>query len=384
MSRSTHENTKPRKHEDVKKTLFFVLSWFRAFVLSLAAGCIAAPASAHPVPFSYLDLRIQPGAIDATLVAHIFDVAHDLHVEPPERLLDPAFAAARGPELVALLSPRVSLTVDGRAAAGAWSNAVDVLADRQSLRLRARYAVSAPPGTVSVSAAMFPYDPNHQTFVNVYEGRALTQAILDRGRGDFEYFAGSRQGASAVVRKFLPAGIHHILIGPDHLLFLVGLLLLGGTIRQLAVIVTAFTVAHSITLSLAALNLVTPPARIIEPAIALSIVYVGADNLLIRGGRDVRAWIAFSFGFIHGFGFANVLREMDLPARALGWSLFSFNVGVEIGQLIVVVVVASALGWLRRWNEAAGRRLAFGGSIVVIAAGAFWFVQRVFFPAGLS
>ena len=182
----------------------------------------------------------------------------------------------------------------------------------------------------------------------------------------------------------MPAGVHHILIGPDHLLFLVGLLLLGGTIRRLAVIVTAFTVAHSITLSLAALNLVSPPARIIEPAIALSIVYVGADNLLIRGGRDVRAWIAFTFGFIHGFGFANVLREMDLPARALGWSLFAFNVGVEIGQLLVVAVVATALAALRTRSETAGRQLAFAGSVVVMAAGTFWFIQRVFFPGGLS
>src|SRR5207253_6271778 len=126
-----------------------------------------------------------------------------------------------------------------------------------------------------------------------------------------------------------------------------GLLLLGGTIRQLAVVVTAFTVAHSITLSLAALNLVTPPARIIEPAIALSIVYVGADNLMVRGGRDMRAWIAFAFGFIHGFGFANVLREMDLPRTALGWSLFSFNLGFEIGQLLVVIAVATALTAVR-------------------------------------
>ncbi|HYM24400.1 MAG TPA: HupE/UreJ family protein, partial [Vicinamibacterales bacterium] len=171
---------------------------------------------------------------------------------------------------------------------------------------------------------------------------------------------------------------------PDHLLFLVGLLLLGGTIRQLAVVVTAFTIAHSITLSLAALNVVSPPARIIEPAIALSIVYVGADNLLVKEGRDVRAWIAFAFGFIHGFGFASVLREMDLPTRALGWSLFSFNIGVEIGQLIVVVIVASAFAWVRAKNAAAGRRLAFAGSIAVIAAGAFWFIQRVFFPGGLS
>ena len=118
----------------------------------------------------------------------------------------------------------------------------------------------------------------------------------------------------------MPAGIHHILIGLDHLLFLVGLLLLGGSVRQLLLVVTAFTVAHSITLSLAALNLITPPARLIEPAIALSIVYVGIDNLMVGRGRDVRGWIAFAFGFIHGFGFASVLREMELPSRALGWS----------------------------------------------------------------
>src|SRR4029453_14754051 len=219
---------------------------------------------------------------------------------------------------------------------------------------------------------------------NIYERDALTQAILDVRRIQFDYYAGTRQGAWAVVKKFLPSGIHHILIGPDHLLFLVGLLLLGGTIRQLTLVVTAFTVAHSITLSLAALDIVTPPARIIEPAIALSIVYVGADNLLVREGRDVRAWIAFAFGFIHGFGFANVLREMDLPARALGWSLFSFNLGVEIGQMFVVVIVATALASLRARSARRGRQVAFAGSILVILAGLFWFAQRVFFPNGLS
>jgi hydrogenase/urease accessory protein HupE len=187
-----------------------------------------------------------------------------------------------------------------------------------------------------------------------------------------------------VIRKFVPAGIRHILIGPDHLLFLVGLLLLGGSIRRLLLVVSAFTAAHSITLTLAALNIVTPPARLIEPAIALSIVYVGVDNLMVGRGRDVRAWIAFAFGFIHGFGFANVLREMDLPSRALGWSLFSFNLGVEIGQLLVVVAVASALIWLRSRNEAAGQRLALAGSLAVILMGAFWFVQRVFFPGGIA
>src|SRR5205085_7289211 len=198
----------------------------------------------------------------------------------------------------------------------------------------------------------------HQTFVNMYEGETLaSQMIVDATHPRLEYFAGSRQGVVAVIRKFIPAGVHHILIGPDHLLFLVGLLLLGGSTRQLLIVVTSFTVAHSVTLTLAALNIVTPPARLIEPAIALSIVYVGADNLLAQGGRDVRAWIAFAFGFIHGFGFANVLREMELPARALGWSLFSFNFGVEIGQLLVVIVVASAFAALRSHSAWARQKL---------------------------
>jgi hydrogenase/urease accessory protein HupE len=238
---------------------------------------------------------------------------------------------------------------------------------------------------VGVTTSLFPYDPQHQTFLNFYErDEVVTQAILDRNRTAFDHFMGTRQGVWAVVRRFLPSGIHHILIGPDHLLFLVGLLLLGGSIRQLTFVVTAFTLAHSITLSLAALDIYSPPAYLVEPAIALSIVYVGADNLMVKGGRDMRAWIAFAFGFIHGFGFANVLRAMDLPGRALGWSLLSFNLGVEVGQLLVVVAVAAALAALRARSEVAGRRLAVAGSVVVMIAGAYWFIQRVFFPGGMA
>jgi hydrogenase/urease accessory protein HupE len=340
---------------------------------------LARPAAAHPVPFSYLDFSIQPNAIEGALVAHVYDIAHDLNISPMERLLDGGVVAQISDAFAALMDPRLEVLADGQLLRAEWGRS-EALPDRQSIRIHFRYPTSRAPGAVTVTAKLFPYDPAHQTFLNIYEGGQLTQAIVDRDRPSFEYFAGTRQGVWAVIKKFVPAGIHHILIGPDHLLFLVGLLLLGGTIRQLAYVVTAFTVAHSITLSLAALNIVSPPARIIEPAIALSMVYVGADNLLVKQGRDVRAWIAFGFGFIHGFGFANVLREMDLPTRALGWSLFSFNVGVEIGQLLVVAVVATVFSALRSRSELARRQLAFAGSLVVIAAGTFWFVQRVFFP----
>ena len=355
------------------------------------AGVIVAlfglpvPAAAHPVPFSYLDIHVGPDALELTLVVHVFDVAYELRVDPPERILDAAVLGPQGNALVALLQQRLQVAADGRVLPnGMWSAPVP-LPDRQSIQLRARYQTGSVPGSVMVTAALFPYDPTHQTFLNFYEHDALTsQAILDRSHPEFEYFAGTRQGVLAVIKKFVPAGIHHILIGPDHLLFLVGLLLLGGSVRRLLFVVTAFTVAHSITLSLSALNIITPPSRVIEPAIALSIVYVGVDNLMVGRGRDVRAYIAFAFGFIHGFGFASVLREMGLPSRALGWSLFSFNLGVEIGQLFVVVLVASALMALRSRSEEVGHRLTFAGSLVVIVVGAFWFVQRVFFPGGIA
>ena len=127
------------------------------------------------------------------------------------------------------------------------------------------------------------------------------------------------------------------------------------------------------------MQIVDLPPRIIEPAIALSIVYVGADNLLAgTKGRDVRAWVALVFGLVHGFGFASVLRETGLPDRALGVSLFSFNLGVEIGQAAIVVVVASALALVRRRNPLLARRIAQAGSVGVMIAGAFWFFQRVF------
>jgi hydrogenase/urease accessory protein HupE len=353
------------------------------WIAAVAAGwaLLIAPLAAHPVPFSYLDIRLAPDAIEATLVIHIFDLGHDLGVSPPEQLLDPAFVASRAADIAALAASRLQLAADGRALTGRWSDP-EVLADRQSIRIHWRHALDRPAGVVTVEGTLFPYDPQHQTFINVYETELRAQAMIDHAHTRFEYFAGSRQGVLAVVEKFVPSGVHHILIGPDHILFLVGLLLTGGSLRRLALIVTGFTVAHSLTLSLAALNLVTPPARLIEPAIALSIVVVGADNLMAHQGRDLRAWFAFGFGFIHGFGFANVLLEMSLPARALGWSLLSFNVGVEIGQLLVVAVVATALAAVRSRSDVAARRVTFVGSIGVVAAGAFWFVQRVMFPGG--
>ena len=358
----------------------------RYWILVLAAFvCRVAPASAHPAPFSFVDIRVESSGVEVTAVLHAWDLAHELGLDSPGQVLDPSLLAARGNEVVALLRDRLTIEVDGNALVlDEWSHPV-AIHERQSLELTVRRNLERGTAVVSVDAELFSYDPQHQTFLNFYTDDVLTsQAILDADQTTHEYFVGTLQGRFAVVQKFVPAGVHHILIGPDHLLFLIGLLLLGGSVRRLALVVTGFTLAHSVTLSLAVLGVVAPPNRIVEAVIALSIVYVGVDNLMVQEGRDMRAWIAVVFGFIHGFGFASVLQEMGLVREALGWSLFSFNLGVEVGQLMVVIIVAVALGLLRAWSAVAARRVAYVGSIGVIAAGSFWFVERVFLTGGMT
>jgi len=343
--------------------------------------CVSSAARllAHPAPFSYLDVYLSADGLAGRLVLHDLDVAYELKVEPPSQLADPAYVEQRATAIAALLQPRLKFFKDGRAIA--WTlTAFRPVAGRDAVEMLWRAPASGTTGRLTVAAHLFPYDPEHQTFVNVYEGDALVrQEILNSGRTSVDFFTGTRQGLLAVFKAFTASGIHHIAIGPDHILFIVGLLLLGGSLTRLLAIVTAFTLGHSVTLALATFQIVDLPPRIIEPAIALSIVYVGADNLLAgTKGRDVRAWVALLFGLVHGFGFASVLRETGLPDRALGVSLFSFNLGVEIGQAAIVVVVASALALVRRRNPSLARRIALTGSVGVMIAGAFWFFQRVF------
>jgi HupE / UreJ protein len=349
-----------------------------AFVFIWCAAS-AARLLAHPAPFSYLDAHVTAGGLTGRLVLHDLDLAHELRIDPPSQLANPAFVQQQAEAIATLLGPRLTFFTDGRAIP--WTlTAVAPVDGQDSVEVLWHAPAQGTTGRLTIGAHLFPYDPVHQTFINVYEGGALMrQEILSRERTSVDFFTGTRQGLLAVFTTFTASGIHHIAIGPDHILFIIGLLLPGGSLTRLLVIVTAFTLGHSVTLALATLQILDPPARIIEPAIALSIVYVGADNLLAgTKGRDVRAWVALFFGLVHGFGFASVLRETGLPNRALGMSLFSFNLGVEIGQALIVVIVATVLGRVRQRNAVLAGRIATVGSVAVMMAGAFWFVERVF------
>jgi hydrogenase/urease accessory protein HupE len=188
----------------------------------------------------------------------------------------------------------------------------------------------------------------------------------------------SAQGSSFMT--FLKLGVEHILTGYDHLLFLCGLLLVCRRFSTMAAIITCFTLAHSITLALAALDLVNISGRIVEPLIAASILFVGMENLLRRDEPKWRWALTFAFGLIHGFGFAGVLKEVGLGSagRALIVPLFSFNLGVEVGQIAVTAIVLPLLWWLRRFPayERYGTKAI---SAVIALTGAYWLFERLFF-----
>ena len=195
------------------------------------------------------------------------------------------------------------------------------------------------------------------------DARETTIALRDRA---------ADSGAS-----FFRLGVEHILTGYDHLLFLLVLLLRGGRLLSLLKIITAFTVAHSITLALAVLRVVTVPGRIVEPAIALSIIWVALENLLRKDAPSQRWLISFFFGLVHGFGFASAIEPLALPPGRLALALLGFNLGVEAGQAFVVALLLPLLLWMRgtAWEPRVVRAASVGVVVMALA----WFVERVFF-----
>jgi hydrogenase/urease accessory protein HupE len=184
------------------------------------------------------------------------------------------------------------------------------------------------------------------------------------------------------VRRYLVTGIEHIFLGYDHIAFLIAVVLWARRLVPVIKIVTAFTIAHSITLSLATLNVVVIPSTIVEPAIAASIVYVAMENFF-TSDIDGRWRVTFAFGFIHGFGFAGALREIGLPANAVATALAAFNIGVEIGQVAIVAIVIPALIALDRLmavdrtKPIRAAALVYAISALITVLGSYWFLERV-------
>ena len=181
-----------------------------------------------------------------------------------------------------------------------------------------------------------------------------------------------------VVKEYLTAGFDHIVPkGMDHILFVLGLFLLSTHLRPLLWQVTMFTIAHSITLALAMTGMIELPARIVEPLIALSIAYVGIENIWHRGLHRSRLVLVFAFGLLHGLGFASMLADFGMPDDAFATALIAFNVGVELGQLAVILAAFLAIGlWLggKRYYR---RLVVIPGSLMITLVGLYWAWERL-------
>ncbi|MBD2204631.1 HupE/UreJ family protein [Calothrix sp. FACHB-1219] len=240
--------------------------------------------------------------------------------------------------------------------------------------LELTYTWSQPVSALTINYDLFlPNVPTARCLATVIQGGKTHNLVFTPEQQEFALIDAS---IWQQIGSFILLGIEHIITGYDHVLFLISLLMLGGGWRYLLKVVTAFTISHSVTLSLAVLNIVSLPVRFVESAIALTIVYVAAENFW---RKDVRGrWLlTFIFGLIHGLGFAGVLKEIHLSQSNLAVSLASFNIGVELGQIAIVSLAFLVLRTIQKYPwELNLRRLLSG---CVVAMGLFWFIQRAFY-----
>ena len=250
----------------------------------------------------------------------------------------------------------------------------------------------AGTGALSLKYALFfDLDPQHKGLARVSDGGIARDVVLDPANSHFVY-RGTGTRAGATFMHYLRLGLWHIATGFDHLLFLLALLLptvlrrvdgklvpvptLRPSVVSTVKIVSAFTLAHSITLTLTALDIVALPSRWVEAAIAASVIFAALNNIVPMVTR--RLWLlAFGFGLIHGAGFAGILLDLGLPAEARALALLAFNLGVEAGQLVAVAVFFALAYPLRRTRFY--RWVAFAeGSVVIAGVASFWLIERAF------
>jgi hypothetical protein len=245
-----------------------------------------------------------------------------------------------------------------------------------AVRVLATFTCNSPPHDLTIDFRFIEALPaGHRHVATVSLGGREQSFIVVRDKPTIELDVGGAVASKTAFGAMVWTGIRHIWTGYDHLAFLLGLLLLGGRARSLVGVISAFTVAHSITLGLAVLHVVSPHPSIVEPGIALSIAYVGFENLYAPD--PAKRWrIAFPFGLLHGLGFASVLMDLDLPRERVAAALLSFNLGVELGQLGVLAVALPVIVWARRYAafRTSGVRIL---SSALSIAGCVWFVSRV-------
>jgi hydrogenase/urease accessory protein HupE len=348
--------------------------WCLVALLGYAASVLA-----HTTSISYANIRVTDQSLVYTLEVSPHDLAVLLDLAGPQDPLVPweTFAAAQS-RLANAIRAGIVVANDG-VVCPVTSVDVDDTTYPEMLRLITSYMCVARPGLLTITFQLFfDLDPAHKHLGKVeYQGHLETFLLAAHLRQfTFDVAATHTESFVGHVWQFLRLGVAHILTGYDHILFLLALLLAGGRLRHLVKIITAFTIAHSLTLILATLGFVAPPSQVVESVIALSIIYVAVENCFMT--QLTRRWIVtFVFGLVHGFGFYGILRDLQLPQQGLVVSLCAFNIGVEIGQMMIVTLCYPLLVLLARqpWRP----RVVYTLSLIIGSLGLYWFVDRAFF-----
>ena len=357
--------------------------------LAIIAALALAPivAHAHNPDTSYARVEISPHTIAFRFTYDLFtlekvaalDADHDGRISRAE--------LTRGlPAIHAFLRRHIAVDLNDESAdfgepmGFVWpTEAGDAIAEADYhnasglIHFDFRRAVDETPENIVLAFRFIaPLSERHTILGSFDHAGAKHEVTFTRFEPDYDYVTGYEPPLWKRLAQFFRLGVRHIFLGYDHLCFLLALVL-ASRFRELVKIVTSFTVAHSVTLILAALDVVRLPVRLVESGIAATIVYVAVQNL--RGAPTERRWLlTFFFGLIHGFGFANVLGEMNLPTTGFVRCLLSFNLGVEAGQLAFVAAAIPCIAWLRKSKHE--RRIVVALCIALALFGTAWFVDR--------
>jgi hypothetical protein len=361
-------------------------------VLALLLLLASFGAQAHKPSDSYLRLRIDGAQVIGQWDIALRDLEQAIGLDSNgDGEITWGELRARHADIAAYALARLSFAGDAKnCPLRLTGHEVDHHSDGAYEVLRFAADCAAAPAAIEIGYSLFfDFDAQHKGLLNLeYQGKIQSLVFTpERSKQHFEL------GELSSLRQFLSygrEGVWHIWIGYDHILFLLSLLLPAVLLRKqrrwapvtrfpdafwdVFKIVTSFTVAHSITLSLAALGVISLPSRLVESAIAASVVLAALNNLvpLVAGRRWV---VAFAFGLIHGFGFASVLAELGLPRDALVLALVGFNLGVEGGQLTIVAAFLP-LAYRLRGSWFYQRVVLFGGSIAIVAVAMIWLLER--------
>jgi len=373
-----------------------MIRWF-AILIALMVVCFTAPANAHKPSDSYLTLKVEGETIDGQwdIALRDLDFALGLDVNQDNEITW-GEVKSKHADIAAYALARLRL---GPSSAPCPTQVTEQLIDNHSdgaySVLRFAATCAAAPKTLTVSYRLFfDLDPQHRGLIRL-EHRGATRAGILSADSPEQNFTLTKLSKWEQFLDYGNEGIWHIWTGLDHILFLLSLLLPAVLVRSsqpaqrwqpaerfraafvdVVKVVTAFTLAHSITLSLAALGVVSLPSRWVESAIALSVIVAALNNVwpVVYEKRWV---IAFSFGLIHGFGFASVLADLGLPQESLLIALVAFNLGVEVGQLAIVAVFLP-IAYNLRTTGVYQRLVVVYGSIAIALIASIWLVQRAF------